>query len=92
MTNVSSAACTIFLLCPHQQTLTNVKDNTQGGDKLTSTQQEKAYHVSERHYGSFQRSFRPPDAIEADKVSAVFAKGVLKVTLPKSPTSKQNDR
>jgi HSP20 family protein len=53
---------------------------------------EKAYHVSERHYGSFQRSFRLPDGVEADKVSAVFAKGVLKVTLPKSPAAKQNDR
>jgi HSP20 family protein len=53
---------------------------------------EKAYHVSERHYGSFQRSFRLPDGVEADKVSAAFAKGVLKVTLPKSLTAKQNDR
>lgn len=39
----------------------------------------------ERSYGSFHRSFRVPDTIDADKVEAAFEKGVLKVTLPKRP-------
>ncbi|MCB1514577.1 MAG: Hsp20/alpha crystallin family protein [Hyphomicrobiaceae bacterium] len=40
-------------------------------------------HISERSYGSFQRSFRVPDTVEVDKATADFEKGVLKVTLPK---------
>lgn len=55
-------------------------------------EKDKAYHVSERHFGSFQRSFQLPDAVEIDKVNAAFAKGVLKVTLPKNPNAKKNDR
>ncbi|NLS08248.1 Hsp20/alpha crystallin family protein [Rhizobium sp. P32RR-XVIII] len=55
-------------------------------------EKDEAYHVSERRYGSFQRSFQLPDVVEADKVNAAFAKGILKVTLPKSPTAKKNDR
>jgi HSP20 family protein len=40
--------------------------------------------VSERTYGSFQRSFALPDSVEADEISADMAKGVLTVTLPKT--------
>ena len=39
----------------------------------------------ERSYGSVQRSFQVADTIVADTVKAVFAKGVLKVTMPKRP-------
>ncbi|KWV57223.1 molecular chaperone Hsp20 [Rhizobium altiplani] len=53
---------------------------------------DKSYHVSERHYGSFQRSFQLPEYVDTDKVSAAFAKGILKVTLPKTPNAKRNDR
>ena len=42
-------------------------------------------HLSERRYGSFQRSFRLPEAIDADKVEATVKNGVLVVTLPKNP-------
>ena len=41
-------------------------------------------HVSERAYGSFQRSFALPDNVDADKISADMAKGVLTITLPKT--------
>lgn len=44
----------------------------------------KNRHVSERAYGSFQRSFALPDTIDADKITADMAKGVLTVTLPKT--------
>lgn len=42
-------------------------------------------HVSERAYGSFRRSFALPDGVDADKITADMAKGVLTVTLPKTP-------
>lgn len=41
-------------------------------------------HVSERAYGSFRRSFALPDGVDADKITADMAKGVLTVTLPKT--------
>jgi len=44
----------------------------------------KTRHVSERAYGSFQRSFALPEGVHADKISADMAKGVLTVTLPKT--------
>lgn len=42
-----------------------------------------AYRRIERSYGSFQRSFRLPDAIDADKITAKSDNGVLEVQVPK---------
>lgn len=50
------------------------------------------YHISERHYGAFTRSFPLPDGIESERVDARFAKGVLTITLPKTAAAKQADR
>jgi HSP20 family protein len=56
------------------------------GEKKSEHEEKKDdYHVMERSYGSFQRSFRVADTIDADKAKAAFEKGVLKVTLPKRP-------
>jgi|APTNR8051073442_1049403.scaffolds.fasta_scaffold02589_3 HSP20 family protein len=43
------------------------------------------FHLSERRYGAFRRSFRLPEAIDGDNVHATFKNGVLVVTLPKNP-------
>lgn len=48
----------------------------------------KDYYLSERRYGSFQRSFRVPDGVDADKIDANFSKGVLMVKLPKTAEAK----
>ena len=50
------------------------------------------YHISERHYGSFHRSFAIPDGVDRDNVTAAFAKGVLTVTLPKTSKAKGAER
>jgi len=42
------------------------------------------YRIRERQLGSFNRSFRLPDNVNEDKVSAKFKNGVLTVTLPKT--------
>lgn len=56
------------------------------GDKKSEREEKKDdYHLTERSYGSFQRSFQLADAVDADKVKASFDKGVLKITLPKRP-------
>ena len=41
--------------------------------------------MTERRYGSFQRSVRLPETVDEDKVEASFSNGVLKVSLPKRP-------
>ncbi len=55
-----------------------------GEKKEESEKNEKNYYMSERSYGSFQRSFALPDKIDRDKIAADLAKGVLTVTLPKT--------
>jgi len=44
---------------------------------------KKKYHRVERSYGSYTRSFRLPETVDAEKVDAKFKDGVLSVHLPK---------
>jgi HSP20 family protein len=54
------------------------------GTKSEEHEEEKEdYHLKERHYGSFQRSFRLPPSVDQEKIAADFEKGVLKIVLPK---------
>ncbi len=46
------------------------------------------YHVWERQFGSFYRSFTLPRTVSADEISAAFEDGVLHVRMPKAPESK----
>lgn len=63
-----------------------------GEKKEEKEEREKEYYLSERRYGSFQRMFRVPEGVDTDKIDASFKKGLLTVTLPKSPTAKQNEK
>lgn len=56
-----------------------------GEKKSERTTKEDDYHMSERSYGSFQRSFRVPDSVDNENISAKLEKGVLHITLPKRP-------
>jgi HSP20 family protein len=42
------------------------------------------YHLAERSYGRFYRSFALPDDVDAEKIEAKVANGVLEITLPKT--------
>lgn len=53
---------------------------------------QKDYYLSERHYGSFQRSFQIPEGVDADKIDATFSKGVLTVKLPKTPEARKAEK
>jgi HSP20 family protein len=44
---------------------------------------EENYHRVEREYGTFSRSFALPSAVNAEKVTAEYKDGVLKIVLPK---------
>lgn len=62
----------------------------QGEKKEARTEEDRdrRYHLWERTYGAFQRSFTLPRTVDADKISAEFANGVLTVTLPKTAEAK----
>jgi len=47
------------------------------------------FRMRERSFGSFQRSLRVPDGVDVDKIEANFKKGVLTVTLPKTPEAQK---
>jgi HSP20 family protein len=48
-------------------------------------ERDKNYHLSERRYGSFQRSFQLPPGVDQSKIEASFRNGVLTIVLPKAP-------
>lgn len=53
------------------------------GEKKSTRESSDGFRVVERSYGSFKRSFRLPDTVDADKIAASFKNGVLTLTLPK---------
>ena len=63
------------------------------GDKKEEREEREAnYYMSERRYGSFQRSFRIPEGVNADKIEASFKNGVLTVALPKTDEAKKEKK
>ncbi len=50
--------------------------------------EQRNYHLWERSYGSFRRSFSLPRTVAAAEATARFDKGVLEVRLPKAPEAK----
>ena len=66
---------------------------TISGEKKTEREEkEKDYYLSERSYGSFQRTFRLPEDVSADKIKATMEKGVMTLLLPKSPATKPKQK
>jgi HSP20 family protein len=63
-----------------------------GEKKETKEEKQKDYYVSERHYGSFARSFRVPDDVDTTRIEAKFDKGVLAVTLPKTAAAQKTEQ
>lgn len=55
-----------------------------GAKRQEKEQKEEGYYLSERSYGEFQRSFLLPDGVNAEKIEAGVANGVLTVTVPKN--------
>ena len=54
------------------------------GEKREDREEKKKdYHLRERSYGAFERSFTLPEGVDAEKIEANFKKGVLTVSLPK---------
>jgi HSP20 family protein len=47
------------------------------------------YHLSERRYGTFSRSFVLPSSVDAEHIQASFEDGVLRVTIPKNERARK---
>ncbi len=59
------------------------------GEKREEEEKEnRKFHVWERSYGSFERTFTLPRTVNAEKISAQFKDGILHVQMPKAPEAK----
>ena len=65
-------------------TLANGMLTVKGAKNEAKEERKKDYFMSERRYGSFQRSFRLPEDADPEKIAATLKNGVLSVTVPKS--------
>jgi HSP20 family protein len=63
-----------------------------GEKKQEKEQKGRNYYHMERSYGSFQRSVSLPAGVDTSKAEAVFKKGVLTVTVPKTGGAKAGKR
>jgi len=62
-----------------------------GEKKSEKEEKREEWHVVERSYGTFERSFHLAAPIKPDQVRARFEDGVLTVTLPKSEESRARE-
>ena len=63
------------------------------GEKKEEKEEKKAdYYLSERRFGSFQRSFQLPDGVDEEKIQANFDKGVLTIILPKGAEAQKPEK
>ncbi|HOV91076.1 MAG TPA: Hsp20/alpha crystallin family protein [Syntrophorhabdaceae bacterium] len=62
-----------------------------GEKKQEKEEENENYHIIERSYGGFTRSFKLPGQIQGDKVKANYKNGILKITLPKTEEAKKKE-
>jgi HSP20 family protein len=55
-----------------------------GETKNEEEQKDKAWHIREQRWGSFERTVALPTDVIADKANADFSDGILTITLPKA--------
>lgn len=63
-----------------------------GEKKVEREENRKGYYLSERSFGSFYRSIPLPPGVDTGKAEARFRKGVLTVSLPKTPEAQEKVR
>jgi HSP20 family protein len=73
-------------------TLTENVLTLKGEKKEEREEKKKDYYLSERSYGSFQRSFTMPSDANAEKITTSFKNGVLSISIPKSEEAKAKTR
>lgn len=71
-----------------------LKDNLltiHGEKKKESEEKDKNYFRTERHYGTFQRTFTLPSKVRGEKIEANFIDGVLTIEIPKAEEAKPKE-
>lgn len=63
-----------------------------GEKRAEKEEKDKNYHLSERAYGTFERSFALPEGVDRDRIAADFTKGVLTITLPKTAEAQKQTK
>lgn len=58
-------------------------------EKREESDERSTWHLSERRYGRFSRSFVLPRDVEQDRIEASFDNGVLHVVVPKSERARR---
>ena len=59
-----------------------------GEKRRDETVEQENYHRSERHYGSFTRSFKLPSTVDTSRIQARYENGVLEIVVPKAEEAK----
>lgn len=59
-----------------------------GEKKLSREETRGHYHIMERAYGQFERAIRLPAPVDDEGAKAQYRRGVLKITLPKSRSTR----
>jgi HSP20 family protein len=72
--------------------LTNGTLTIKGEKKEEKEEKKKDYYLSERRFGSFQRSFQVPEGVDVEKIDASFKNGVLTITLPKTADALKKEK
>ena len=62
--------------------------NIRGEKKQGETEEEETYYRVERSYGYFNRTIELPSEVDPNKVDASYKKGILKIKLRKTKSSK----
>ena len=57
-------------------------------EELREEDPKKQYHLFERRYGAFARTFTLPSPVDENAIKATFKGGVLQVSLPKTTNAK----
>lgn len=55
-----------------------------GKTKQVEEKKDKAWHMREQRWGTFERAIALPTEVVADKAKAEFENGILTITLPKA--------
>ena len=50
------------------------------------------YVLSERRFGSIQRSIPLPESLDLDRIEASFKNGILTLSMPKTPEAQKSER
>jgi HSP20 family protein len=69
----------------------HLENNTltvKGERKFEKEEKEENFHRIERRFGTFERTFRLPNTVDADKAEANYDKGILSISLVKRPEAK----